>query len=413
MTSHNPTDEKLIEMIEQLRPTPPRDPEAAARGRARYMAQAETFRAPVSRTPVQRRNEWLEMIASTFRRKERTKTMTTIITILVTLTLLFGGAGVTVYAAQDSLPDDTLYPVKTASEEIRLTLASGAQSKLDLLDDFNHRRVAEMQALWADGTPIPEETAARLQNQLDTALELAAGLDDAGLTQALTQIQANVQTQAQFMAQAVNAGAGDPVMIRAQEMLQEQARLAESGLADPQLFRQRMRERTRNQSGLPTLAPTVTQGAGGAGPNSTRTGEPDPGGAGPNPARTGTPEPGGGYGPGPQASQTGTPAGGYGPGPGDGECTATCTPAQDGSGPGPGPGEGQNPSQTPSGGNGSGPGDGQPNATGTPVQDGTGPGDGPHTPEPSGPGDPGPGDDGEPQQTPEPGGGSGPGGSKP
>ena len=305
-----------------------------------------------------------------------------LMTIVISIVVLFGGAGATVFAAQGSLPDQTLYEVKTWSEDARLALTGSAQEKLELNLEFTDRRVAEAVKLQAAGKPVPEGVMTRLQQELEAALRVAAGMDDPQLVQALVQIRQEAEVQVQTVVSAMNGGLkqGNPTLERIQERLQEQTRLAAAGEADPQGFRLQVRNRDRQNQ--PTQIPQPTQPSSpthlpvntpvpsgtsyGPGPGAGRpTGTPGQYGPGePNPSRT--PEPTGtSYGPGPGAGQpSGTP-GGYGPGPNAG--TTTCTPAHDGDGPGPGP---LNPSATPQHGN---PGGGNGPATATPQQGGNGP----------------------------------------
>ena len=401
-------DEYINGLLNRLRRVTPLNPRAVAEERAKFLAQGEIFRAAVSQPGNRRHIGWINTFVLAFQRKERKPMLNALLAIVMSVTVLFGGAGATVYAAQGSLPDQPLYQVKTWSEDARLSLTSSAQGKLDLNLEFADRRVAEIVRLQAAGKTISEGVSARFHQELNAALKIAAGMDDPQMLPALVQIRQQAEVQAQVMAAVMNAGAnqGDPVLARVQERLQEQARLAAAGEADPQGFRIQVRDRDRvnrpTQTPHPTQPgtaihtpgatpeptgtsygpgpgaghPTGTPGHYGPGePNPSQTPQPTGGsygpgpGAGqptgtpghygpgePNPSRT--PEPtGGSYGPGPDAGQpTGTP-GGYGPGPQAG--TATCTPAQDGGGPGPGP---LNPSTTPpagdpGGGNG---GEGQP-----------------------------------------------------
>jgi hypothetical protein len=80
--------------------------------------------------------------------------------------MLFGGAGATVYAAQDSMPNDSLYAVKTWSEDVKLGLTSDPAAKYDLLESYLYRRFAELDALLADGETIPDDFVTRTQDQL-------------------------------------------------------------------------------------------------------------------------------------------------------------------------------------------------------------------------------------------------------
>jgi hypothetical protein len=350
----------------------PLDAQAVAEERAKFLGQGEKFRAAVSRPKDRRHKEWINNLILVFRRKEHSLMLNTLIAIVVTITLVFGGGGVTVYAAQGSLPDEPLYAVKTWSEDTRLALAGSSQEKLDLTLDFTNRRVEEMTRLQAGGKAIPGGVSVRMQNELEEALKIAAGMEDAQMIQALEQ----VRLQAETHSQAVAAVMGDnPELARLQERLQEQVQLAAGGASDPQGFRLRVRERERqnnpaqtpNPTGSPNLThtpPATPQPTGtsyGPGPNGNQhTGTPGHYGPGePNTSRTPVPT-GGSYGPGPGSGQPSTTPGGYGPGPHAG--TSTCTPQGTGQ-----PGNGANPSQTPgAGGPGNGSGDGSPNPSVTP-----------------------------------------------
>jgi len=374
-------DEHLKGLLDRLRSVPPLDPQAVVQERANFLAQGELFLAAVSQQPRRRHIGWINTLVLTFQRKERIPMLNTLMAIVVTITLLFSGAGATVYAAQDSLPDEPLYPVKTWSEDVRLSLVSSPQGQLDLTLDYTDRRVAEIASLQATAKPVSEGVTARLQEELDAALQIAAWMDDPQMVQALAQIRLLAETQSQTLTTLMGGGSsqGDPMLARLRERLQEQVRLAVAGEADPQGFRLQVRERLRDRQKMPSHTPNPTQpgpatrtpsvtpvptgNSYGPGPDGSQTtGTPGHYGPGnPNPSQTPMPT-GSSYGPGPGAGQLSATPGGYGPGPQAG--TSTCTPAQNGGGPGPGP---QNPTVTQQPG-GPGPGSGQ--STVTPQQGG-------------------------------------------
>jgi hypothetical protein len=69
-------------------------------------------------------------------------------TITVTVLLTLGMAlAVLSYTAQDSLPGDVLYSVKQATEQTRLVLTTDTGQKERLRQQFNRRRLAEIQQL--------------------------------------------------------------------------------------------------------------------------------------------------------------------------------------------------------------------------------------------------------------------------
>ena len=73
-----------------------------------------------------------------------------IIAILLAVSALGGG---TVYASQDSLPGDALYPVKLGTEQARLVLTPSDAAKVGLQLTFANSRLEEMSALVEKGKP--------------------------------------------------------------------------------------------------------------------------------------------------------------------------------------------------------------------------------------------------------------------
>lgn len=263
--------------------------------------------------------------------------------MLVVVTLALLGTGATAFAAGDSLPGETLYPVKLEIEDLRMGLTGETEAQVDLALDQAGERIGEMIAMRNAGSTVPEESFTRLAYHLNAALSLAAGQQDEDIEATLNHIHQRLQDQDRTMSnwQDGTPGVGDPLAERARSMLRERLHIVEDGLLDAASFRATVQQRYQLVN---------SAGPGAQVGFSTPSGNGNSGGAD-----------AGGYGP-------GTPAGDGAPyGPGD--CTATCTPVQDGTGPGYGPGSQQTPYSY-------GPG---PSTTATPVQDGTGPGPGPMT----------------------------------
>lgn len=241
----------------------------------------------------------------------------TVIALAMAVFLSLGSISGLAYAAQDSLPGEALYPVMILAEDAQIALASGPQAKLQALHEFTNRRTFEMGALHKQGQPVPVEVGARLQAQTRLAVQLAAGLDEAGMHQALEQIRERIQTQVRQMAQSQQPE--DPVMAQTRTRLQEQLRLVEEGLAEPQQLRQQMQIQVRERQGTPAQTgqarpPATSSGNGNPTPNST------PGGnAYGQPGPHATPMPGGEGNPSctPGAGGAGSSQGG--PGEGNGE----------------------------------------------------------------------------------------------
>jgi hypothetical protein len=69
------------------------------------------------------------------------------IAIVLVIVVVLSGLGGTVYAAQDSLPGDTLYPVKLAVEEVTMMLGGNDVARAERALDFATKRVREMLTL--------------------------------------------------------------------------------------------------------------------------------------------------------------------------------------------------------------------------------------------------------------------------
>lgn len=192
---------------------------------------------------------------------------------------IFGGA--VVWAANDSLPGELLYPVKLATEDVRLALPSTPQGQVGLTLDLVATRAGEIEALAQAGEQVPDGTVARMERHIERALTRAASASDAALDGLLLQITERTSTQAQRL-ERVQAGAAGPVQVglqRAVAACWRGAAAAEAGLTDPQTFRwryqhgngeteptqepqgeqERHQEQNREREGEPSAAPQGPQ----------------------------------------------------------------------------------------------------------------------------------------------------------
>lgn len=271
--------------------------------------------------------------------------MNAVIAIVMVMGLIFGGGGVTVSAAQSSMPDDALYAVKLATEQVRMQLAGDAEAGFQLALQFADRRMEEAMYLLGNGEIPDEALLNRIQTQNENCLKLALGLQEDQVIPALTMLQEQFRQQLQRMEQ-VNLPEDakmEQVRLQLRTQLEQQLRLAQLGETDPVKLKEELR--TREQQRLEQQendAPRKEEqnqyqnpeGSGSGGQNGSQwQGESptqasgDGSGDSQNPWTTDTPTPGSGYGPGesqnPWTTETPTPGSGYGPG--SGTCT-TCTP---------------------------------------------------------------------------------------
>lgn len=360
------TDRNLEAYLKRLRDQPERDAQNAARGRAAFLEQAQKIAGgmPVSTGEKERHNRWMHALRSILPipKKEKTPMFGTLSTIILVITLILGGGGITVAAAQQSLPDEGLYAVKTWSENTRARLTANEQAQLQLALGLAARRGEEIQTMLQAGRVPPAAVQERMQMHYENALRLAFAQPVEQKTQALERIREQLrQQEQQFLDLATTPGAqGEAFLVRTRTMLRERLQLCEDAIQNPAATREQLRNQNKNGG-------TESPNAPGVGPFKTQPG---------NPWTTGTPTPLSGYGPGPGPNLTATPAhpggnnpwvegtptpgSGYGPGPGPGDC-GDC----DGSGGNNPPGGPNNPGNQPNpGGEGGGGGGGGGNGGG-------------------------------------------------
>lgn len=216
----------------------------------------------------------------------------TISSIIIALAVVLGGGGITAFAAQDSLPNEVLYPVKLYLEDARYGLTDDPIAQIGLLTAFANNRVDEITGLALQGEVVPNGVVARFHNNLQTMLQLAAGLDEEATIPALQQIRQNLRTQEQLMSQLGQPEELDPALEQLRAMLQEQHRLTQLGLEEPLRFQQMYRHGEIEPPGSP---PEGIEPKGNQYGECTEPGECEPigDGDGPGPGEEGgNPEPG-------------------------------------------------------------------------------------------------------------------------
>ena len=245
-----PNDPKIEQLLDQLRQVPPRDRQAAIRGRGRFLAQAASLRntQPI-RTPKNR----LAMLFSPswLYRKQK---FAMFVTFILVLAVLFSGTGLTAYAAQESLPGEVLYPVKTAVEDVRLGLTTDPAAEYALLDQYLTTRFEELDALNAAGEPLNSAFANRLLLQLDQMLRIAASQSDADMIENLDHLYIRLMDQDRLSwYDDDQEGEVYGVGLQLREEIVTRARLITQGTEDPVEFRLELQNRT--QTNIPVERP--------------------------------------------------------------------------------------------------------------------------------------------------------------
>jgi len=324
MKSNNEIDLRLLKKLSVLQSEFERDPEKVKKGRAAFLKEAEQLAKTVSPAKKMRHNGWINSIQSIFmfRKKEHTPMFNTLMTIMLVFTLVLGGGGTTLVAAQNTQPDQPLYGVKLWSEEFRASITNNPLNKYQLSMEFASRRFEEIQNLFQSGGIPTEEIQTRYINQVEQAIRFAMNLPDNQAIPALQQIQERLQIQNQALLQVkIDAASNaDASLVRTRLMIQERLKWIEAGLSNPTQLREQIRQQERlHQQDSQNSEPNANAEQG------TRS---VPGASAGNPWTTGTPTPKSGYGPGdcenctptgngeanPWTTGTPTPKSGYGPG---------------------------------------------------------------------------------------------------
>lgn len=350
-------DSFLSSKLKLIQPTEPRDPEIARQRRDEF----------VKKTKYLQFGKPLFWVASLLSRKpwqglfsQRPALVPFAAAVFLIFGLVFGSWG-TVYAAQDSLPNDLLYSVKLAGENLQLAFTADTEARISLLTAFTDRRVEEAKALALEGQPIPEELPARLDEQLEELSALTASLEEVATDDTIPGVQVHLHDRDQGMTNAMNGNGipSDSGLNQLRTMLQQNHQLTQKGLVEPNEFQNRFRFEQQSSvsvtdtlTATATVTPTVTI-------TPTITVTPTVPGPGITVTRTITPSQyGPGWGPGEPCELLGecTPPGNmYGPdgtpepgdyGPGPCDPPGSCKPS-DAYGPGSGNGTGPLPSETP------------------------------------------------------------------
>jgi len=163
--------EPLLRIALEIREPPDVKPSSSFKVKARVWLMDQIHeRQPVTKWPWFRYNSQVKPIP--YRR--RFSMASVVLVIILTVSALGGG---TVYAAQDSLPGEVLYPVKLATEQIRMILPGSDVVKAERALGFVERRMGEIEALAERGRP--QDMSLGVQGYNDALSTTLAGIERA------------------------------------------------------------------------------------------------------------------------------------------------------------------------------------------------------------------------------------------
>lgn len=243
----------LEEYFKALRDSAPqREPRDTSRGRAAFLARAEQGQAADRTGWFSWIKESMPSLSAPFSRPRLTAASGLLIAVLFAIGVLGG----TAYAAQNSLPEDTLYPVKTFTEDVRLKYTAQPKKKIQLLETYSLRRVEELDAISKQGQKIPSSMLERMEQHTDTMLKLSAEQEEHELSGTLIQVRNVLRAQDEALEKLTRSERvpASQALSRVQKKLDSKLVLVENGINNPASFQQNMNSPHPFQ-----LQPTATE----------------------------------------------------------------------------------------------------------------------------------------------------------
>jgi uncharacterized protein YbcC (UPF0753/DUF2309 family) len=121
-----------------------------------------------------------------------------------------------------------------------MQISSQTQTQFELAIEFTNRRAEELAGLVENDKEIPPELITQFQNQLQTAFQIAASMNDDDLIPALLKLRATIRQQQHLLA-GISEKQTSYIKSNSWNLrLQEQ--LCTDGLSDPFIIRIRIRQ---------------------------------------------------------------------------------------------------------------------------------------------------------------------------
>lgn len=232
--------------LEPLRAVEMPTPERRAHDRNQFLSEAtRTARQSVSAGPLVRVKEWFahlfawQVAAGPILQREPRRMNALMLKFVLVVAMLFGSAGGTAVAAANSLPGSPLYPAKMAMEQARLQVAADPSDQAQLHMILAQLRTKEIEKLALKGTEPGQAVLQQLQQHVNYALQLAAGMPDEEMQGTLAAWQQEIQQRERALQQAqlrVAEPAQEPLR-QALQILQQTQQQLQAGQENGQAFR--------------------------------------------------------------------------------------------------------------------------------------------------------------------------------
>ena len=221
-------DKDLKEKLDLLQETPPRDPVKASQRRDEYLRKVRYlhYSKPMYAIAGLLNSKLWKPFFS-----QRPSLVPFAAAILLIFGLVFGSVG-TVYAAQDSLPNDPLYSIKLAGENLRLAFTPDTEDRISLLTSYADRRLQEATALDAQGQPLPNELATMMDAYIAELTSLTTSLDETAVQEDPTAVSRTLRPQDRDQARTNPENDNQLELTQLREMAEACHRIASTGDGD-------------------------------------------------------------------------------------------------------------------------------------------------------------------------------------
>jgi hypothetical protein len=263
---------------------PPAPPYRLSPGRQRLLAEAAHLRA----TTTRKRKERLPM-----------RGIMKPAIVLMAIVLLFGSVFGVGQAAAASLPGESLYGLKLATEDARQSLTTDPKASADLNLALAERRMDEVVQLVEQGQTVDDQATNRVEQQLTATLGAAVELEDKEAAEVLEKLGEAIQVRQNRMAQLQVKGEQPEAPVRNLVRVMQRVRNdTDVGQGNPDALRQRHgtppeAEDMPDPADQPGAGPRVQPGEGAGDGSGNGSGDGSGDGPGPGPKSPEDPPKGG------------------------------------------------------------------------------------------------------------------------
>lgn len=216
--------------------------EIAAKVKADDTTPSPEFKLRAKRYLFEKMQEPSPKVSSRFSLWPKHALTRVLASVLVGLVVIGAAGGSVVYAAQSSLPGDTLYPVKTGVENLQLALTTNPVAKANLHLKLAQQRINEVTEQVKLDRHFDSQTLDTVKQQLNSAVsELSESKDTKAVDKILSRMSADTLNQQLELEQALTnvPASSQPVLQQAINEIRRGNTLAQIAYANKDYLRSR------------------------------------------------------------------------------------------------------------------------------------------------------------------------------